>query len=382
MRSSIKISVSCALLVVIVVAPVAAQRGGLVAWWSMDEPYGVRADSHGDFALTDNNTVLSTAGLKGNAAMFIEDNDEYLSYHGDLVDDDFTIAMWINRQTNTPCALIDYGWQINDTGCVINANHAVSHTASLYGWHFVAVAYSSGVSTLRLDSSSLTTTLTMTHGSDIEIGRSCSVWIDEVGVWNRRLSDSELDSLATGMTYGDLTTPDTERVYLPYIAKNAQPGLWTPPSNIDDDDIIIVDFEDDTTWWDWATGISDNATPLFSFVNSAQNELGILNGDICGMELDPQRIDEYDDTTIQGDGVSIISMAYTMGHAIGQPFGWLSTSRRYIDELGAWYISTLVAWIMGAVQWIAFVYAISFSIRAIVFVADIALELYHMIPGA
>lgn len=51
----------------------------LVAWWSLDETSGTRADSHDSNDLTDNNTVGYAAGKVGNAADFVEVNSEYLS---------------------------------------------------------------------------------------------------------------------------------------------------------------------------------------------------------------------------------------------------------------------------------------------------------------
>jgi RHS repeat-associated protein len=52
---------------------------GLVSWWTMNEASGARNDSHGTNHLTDNNTVASAAGIKGNAASFVTANQEYLS---------------------------------------------------------------------------------------------------------------------------------------------------------------------------------------------------------------------------------------------------------------------------------------------------------------
>jgi len=52
----------------------------LVSYWEMEEESGTRVDSHGSNDLTDNNTVLySASGIQNNAADFEVDNSEYLS---------------------------------------------------------------------------------------------------------------------------------------------------------------------------------------------------------------------------------------------------------------------------------------------------------------
>lgn len=52
----------------------------LFAWWSMDETSGTRNDSSANAQyLTDNNTVVSQSGMRGNAADLEKDNSEYFS---------------------------------------------------------------------------------------------------------------------------------------------------------------------------------------------------------------------------------------------------------------------------------------------------------------
>lgn len=78
--------------------------GGLVSYYTMDETSGNRADSHGPNTLTDNNTVLSAAGKKSNAADFESANSESLSIadgsqSGMDVSGDFSIALWFNPES-------------------------------------------------------------------------------------------------------------------------------------------------------------------------------------------------------------------------------------------------------------------------------------------
>jgi len=78
-------------------------KDNLIAWWSLDETSGTRADSHGSNDLTDNNTVTYDTGKQGNAADFEDSVGEYLSIadNADLSfgDEDFTIGCWIKIES-------------------------------------------------------------------------------------------------------------------------------------------------------------------------------------------------------------------------------------------------------------------------------------------
>jgi hypothetical protein len=76
----------------------------LVSYWKLDESNGVRADSHGNNNLTDNNTVGVVTGKLVNAASFNSTNSESLSRTdnaslstGNL---GFTVSAWV-RHTST-----------------------------------------------------------------------------------------------------------------------------------------------------------------------------------------------------------------------------------------------------------------------------------------
>lgn len=80
-----------------------AVNAGLVAYWSLEEASGTRADSRGDNDLADNNTVTQAAGKVGNAAAFASANTEYLSIadNADLSTGDiaFTFFGWVYLTT-------------------------------------------------------------------------------------------------------------------------------------------------------------------------------------------------------------------------------------------------------------------------------------------
>jgi len=75
----------------------------LVAWWSMDEVSGIRADATGSHDLTDVNTVGSASGVVGNAAQFVAANQEYLSHTSNSElrtgDIDFSLLLWLKLTT-------------------------------------------------------------------------------------------------------------------------------------------------------------------------------------------------------------------------------------------------------------------------------------------
>ena len=76
----------------------------LVAFWTMNETSGNRADSIGSNTLTDNNTVTNNTGLVySNAAQFTKANNEYLnsSDNADLStgDIDYWILAWVYGDT-------------------------------------------------------------------------------------------------------------------------------------------------------------------------------------------------------------------------------------------------------------------------------------------
>ena len=80
---------------------------GLIAWWSMDETSGTRADSHtGSIDLTDILGGLdSITGKVSNAALFDNNpaNDAFLTSTSsalDLGDTDYSFAFWVLRSAN------------------------------------------------------------------------------------------------------------------------------------------------------------------------------------------------------------------------------------------------------------------------------------------
>jgi len=380
--------------------PVLAQdRGDLIAWWPLDEPYGVREDAHGDYDLTDNNSVLSAPGVQDHAAVFNPDNGEYLSYHGALATGDFTAVAWVKRQhQGESCAIISDGWSVDsiDGALRVVGSDIMTHTSSLPlgGWAFVAVSYENPTVTMALNAQSITGTMTMTHGSDFEIGAGCPAYIDEVAVWDRALSEAEISGIynsGVGLSYDDLPEADAYTAYMPYVARNAVPSddPWPGWGDDDDDDPIVIDYENDRSWWEWATAIGDAATPVIGWLSEAQVQIDDLMSDAYLMEFDVSDIDRYDMSTLAataGDDPldistpSLVEQAANMGHAMGQPFAWIRAGNLYLRQFNAWWMIALTNWILGSIVFIVFVYTVSITIKLVLWFIDLVVAVYHLIP--
>lgn len=80
----------------------AAEKVGLVSYWNLDEPSGVRYDSHGANDLTDNNTVgNANSGPKGEVANLIAANTEGFTKTSFVFPASYTVAGWIKPGTTT-----------------------------------------------------------------------------------------------------------------------------------------------------------------------------------------------------------------------------------------------------------------------------------------
>jgi hypothetical protein len=214
----------------------AAPTNGLVASWSLDEGTGtVAADSVGGA----NGTVGGAAwvaGKTGKALDFNGTDSNYLSVGNTIgTYDTLTVGMWVNMRsfTNSQSSLLTCnGWQagalqlrIDSTNNIIfqvNGNSSsgdptwgsVSSTSGSFGtdklnsWHHVAVTYSDTAKTVSfyIDGVLNTTAAYDTARSVILgplqiggwnwTGKTINGSIDEVKVYNRVLTASEVAQLA------------------------------------------------------------------------------------------------------------------------------------------------------------------------------------------
>lgn len=218
----------------------------LLAYWKLEEGSGTRNDSHGANHLTDNNTVTSTTGKIGDAAVFEQSNSEYLSRSGTTFrfsSGDFTIALWAYpdslvggdvsygrglARVNTGDSTGDWAISVLTTGKVRCAHWLnsgadtdgghVTNDTSLFAdsnWGHLVFRYLSGTYTIWVNGVSKAFTDSTTDSGwgnvGFEIGRTFSntgyYWdgrIDEFGIWNRGLSDNEIAILynaGSGLAY-------------------------------------------------------------------------------------------------------------------------------------------------------------------------------------
>lgn len=212
-----------------------ALTDSLISWWDLEEASGARADAHGSYDLTDNNTVGSAAGKVGDAADFVAANSEYLS-HPDNADfranGSLTIACWARPDTlgggviakAGPGASNEYRLEIDGAGKVefIVGSSSVSNNnyASAGTWVFIVAEYDAGAgeATLYLDNdpnntntSNVGAPTTDTNAFDVGLSAGAAGnfdgLIDSVGFWKRTLTSTERDDLwngGSGVSYSDV----------------------------------------------------------------------------------------------------------------------------------------------------------------------------------
>lgn len=216
---------------------------GLSSYWNMNETSGTRFDSAGTYSLTDNNTIGSNTGKIGNAAD-LNGTNEYFSNTNSIFspgDTDFSFAGWFYPTTiavTANCILSRYSasgqleytvdlysaagqnhfrFMVSADGSTIAANTDTIETISLNAWHFFVVCHDSVNNTIWhwLDNGTKRTVSysgTIYQGSsEFRVGlnynllaRYFSGRIDELGYWNRTISDTDYALLwngGTGITF-------------------------------------------------------------------------------------------------------------------------------------------------------------------------------------
>lgn len=217
----------------------------LIAYYKLDEAGGNRADSHtGGYTLTDNNTVLSAAGIINNAALFAAASSEYLSSsnavferNGDMF---LTWSCWAYLGSKAANRTIFSRDQVNGAGrnylLLYNngADRFAAYTFSAIGaitgnvvanalgspaintWYHIILELDDDNNSLTIrindsleDSAGTTGTPIGSSGvSDFAIGNASSGFmdgrVDEWGFWGRLLTATEKTNLyngGAGLTY-------------------------------------------------------------------------------------------------------------------------------------------------------------------------------------
>ncbi len=204
----------------------------LAAYWNLDETSGNRADSKRTSVMRDNNSTSYAAGIVNNSADFEKDSGNYLQNVSNsslrVDDEDWSLTAWVKPESQTTYASIatkgywEYGlWLNNDGGAIkpavgMNTAFPLTYSSSISNgsWSFLAATYDHVTNILSLSVNAGTAQTASTGGvtggtGGFVIGMSEGGWlfdglIDEVGLWKRVLSTSEISQLynsGSGLSY-------------------------------------------------------------------------------------------------------------------------------------------------------------------------------------
>jgi hypothetical protein len=201
-----------------------ALKTNLVSYWKMDEASGNRADSHGSFTLTDNNTVLAGTGIINNGADFESSASEYFSWTADaaFLPAAMSISCWIKKESNTGLNAI-FSKEASGVGYVLYTNGStlsmtfqgidtLSHGTSISTatWYHVVFTWDGTNGKIYLNNGSPATTATFTslnsstaaqaignRSAGVSTGYFDGI-IDEVAFWSRAISAAEVAEIYNG----------------------------------------------------------------------------------------------------------------------------------------------------------------------------------------
>ena len=221
-------------------------RAGLVSYWKLDETSGVAYDATSTNALTNNNTVTYGAGKISNAANYASASSQYHSIADasqtglDLGGACFSLSLWFNLttwNTNDFDAIVSkydlhersyrlsltkeggsfYLFDICDSTGENCTSSTKSQTFSTGTWYHVVASFDAPNKTVTIyhNGNSLGSASTTYDGATADtspfnlaanayFGNYSNTKLDEVGIWNRALSASEVAGLynsGSGLEY-------------------------------------------------------------------------------------------------------------------------------------------------------------------------------------
>ncbi len=210
----------------------------LISYWPMDEVSGDRADKHGSNTLTDNNTVGSAAGIISNGADFERSNSEVFSAADSVslsFTGDWSFNFWIKLE-QTPsgagAAFVflekasSYGAlafntnafrvQFQNGANISNKDYSGFFVAGDVGnWRMVTMTcdVSAGANGISLYKNGVVKTGSVATNNATSVGDTANTFymgasnlsvnftdgvMDEVGLWGRVLTSSEVTELYNG----------------------------------------------------------------------------------------------------------------------------------------------------------------------------------------
>jgi hypothetical protein len=213
----------------------------LISYWDMQEASGTRYDLHGANNLTDNNTVLSTTGKIGLAADFERGNNEYFtapdsaSFPHSASGDDISAFMWVNFESvvSWETFIQHYlaagnlrSWsfyhdtsalylELSTNGSSATSTATVSWTPSTGVWYHIGFTYDvsagevkfyvngaqQGATQTGKDTSYFASTAKLQIGTFFDgssTNGSFDGLMDEVGLWKKVLTSTEVSDLYNG----------------------------------------------------------------------------------------------------------------------------------------------------------------------------------------
>lgn len=218
----------------------------LRAYYKCDESSGNLLDAHGSFNLTDVNTVGSAAGkINGGRDFRLAQSEQFVSSVttiDDIITNAYTISVWIKitalgdyltvLRNEAGLANSGFALDITPTGNIRAFQHSgaldITTGATVLStgvWHYVSAVYNGATLKVYLngveDGSSLCTGNITNSPANLEVGglnfEGSPLYhfngvIDELGIWTRNLSVSELLQLynsGNGLAY-PFTVPGDE----------------------------------------------------------------------------------------------------------------------------------------------------------------------------
>ena len=199
----------------------------LLAYWKLDESSGDAADATGNgYTLTNNNSVGYAAALINNGADFgaTDNHSKYLYTNTPPTIPTagaFSISLWVKIRTapaiNQERSIFSYSKaydskiDINDYGdgtyryirvMTEGSDRKYKHTLSTSSFTHIVVTYpSSGDGKLYINGTyvySLGRAGSLSGGNAMYLGTQLSCYIDEVGAWNKELTEAEVTELYNG----------------------------------------------------------------------------------------------------------------------------------------------------------------------------------------
>lgn len=233
-----------------------ALTDNLISFWELEESSGTRNDSTSSANnLTDNNTVTSTTGLVGTAAVFTAANLESLTRADNASlstgNIDFTVVFWVKMTTAASVGLIYKGdstgieyaitarsggqfrLEVDNAAGLVNLTPVTTTATYTTGTWYMVEAYHDSVNDIISININNGTAVTAAYslgswdsgtsfymGVDADFGDYMNGQLDQVGFWKKILSSTERSFLyngGAGRTYAEIAAVDN--VY------RVQPGV-------------------------------------------------------------------------------------------------------------------------------------------------------------